>query len=118
MFVLPLLHLTQIFVQAIKALLPLFPVMLHPIRNPVQFIEPGFTVSFAALPRCDHQPALGKNLDVLGNSWATNVKILCNTVERKLLLRQQTQDGSPVRIGYCLENISSHVRYVTIRLLI
>lgn len=100
--------------KCIKLFLPDLSILIDPVRNLIQFLELDFAQSLAALMRRDDQPAFGKDLDMSRYGRSAYIKIIGYTIEGEFLLCQQAEYGSPVGIGYCLENVSSHFIYVTV----
>src|SRR5882757_7943992 len=73
-----LLHYFQIFTQGVEAGSPDLPVQFYPIRYLIELLQPGFTITFAALLFHDHQAAFREDLHMLVDRRTADIEILCH----------------------------------------
>ena len=64
-------------------------VLLRPLRDLLQGLQPRRTVPLAALFDDHHQPAFRKDAHVLGDGGLADPEVLCYGIQRECLPRQQ-----------------------------
>ena len=75
------LHVIQYRIQTLIPFLPHFLEGRDPVGNFRQFLKIGFTIPFPAGLFDNDNPAFGQDLNMLGNSRATYIKIVCNRIQ-------------------------------------
>ena len=80
----------------------------------MEFVQLRLAESLTTPSPDDHKAALIQNPDVPGDGRTAYPEVLRHAVEGELLSRKKTQDGSSVRIGNRLKNVSSQSRVLTV----
>jgi hypothetical protein len=99
----------QVILKLIQSPIPDPAILLDPIAYLCELIQTSFAVLFTTLAVHDHQSSLSQNLDMLGYGLAGDAKIIGYAIQGEALMHQQAQNGSSIRIGNSLKNVSSHI---------
>src|SRR4249919_1046531 len=94
-----ILYVAEVGVESFEALLPVAPVVLHPVGDVPQRSRPQPSRSPLGLPSLLDEPRPFQHPQVLGDRGLTHLERGRQVLDRSLTRREAGQDGPTSRVG-------------------
>src|SRR3954471_314392 len=110
---------TQVFIEAVEALLPIVPVVIEPVGRLLEWARLQPARPPLRLAAADNQSGAFQHLEMFGNPRSGHLERLGEFIHRSFPERKPRQDRTPCRIGEGGEDVAQGIgrhRQQTIRL--